>query len=253
MITPAEERALREFFGHGSESDALIENARARIFEGEPLAYIVGKQYFCNLELAISRDTLIPRPDTERVVECAVKTVKKGGRFLDLCTGSGAIALALADLRRDLTGVGVEISEAAYNIALLNRKKCSLVERVSFLCADIFEKGLFEGELFDSIISNPPYIPSGDIKKYPSLSYEPLLALDGGSDGLDFYRGILESYSSKLNENGFFIFEIGYDQGDGIKEIAKRHGYDCRVSKDYSGNDRVALLTPFKQPCKDFD
>ena len=111
-------------------------------------------------------------------------------------------------------------------------------------------KNPFDGELFDAIISNPPYIPREDIKKYPSLSYEPQMALDGGIDGMDFYRAILLKYRGNLKAGGGFFFEIGFDQGDLMRSLAERLSYTCEIYKDYGKNDRVAVLFPMtKEIC----
>lgn len=220
---------------------ADLEAALARYNGGEPLAYLLGEQYFWRYRFTVTPDVLIPRPDTERLVETALSLLPHGGRFADLCTGSGAIALSVALDRPDLSCDAVDISEAALEVAKANAHDLGADDRVRFLRADLLVEDPLCG-LYDGILSNPPYIPAADIADYPSLAYEPRIALDGGEDGMDFYKAILARFGSHLKEKGCFLFEIGYDQGEAIRKLADAHGYTCTVSKDYGGNDRVAKL-----------
>lgn len=228
---------IREKYPDESDYQAAL----ARYESGEPLAYILGEQYFWRYRFTVTPDVLIPRPDTERLVEAALSLLPKGGRFADLCTGSGAIALSICADRTDLTCDAADISRAALAVARKNAADLGTNARVRFHLADLLAEDPLCG-LYDAILSNPPYIPAADIADYPSLSYEPRIALDGGADGMDFYKAILARFGGHLKEGGCFLFEIGYDQGDAIRQLAKERGYTCTVTKDYGGNDRVAKL-----------
>ena len=238
MITDYEKRIIEE-------SD-LDEEKKKELFrrteEGEPLAYLLGYWYFWRDRFFLNEECLIPRPDTETVVEAAVETVKKGGTIADLCTGSGCIGLSILRERRDIAScVGVDISVRALESAARNSESMGLTDRFYIICADVLNENPLKGK-YDCIISNPPYIRSDEINNYEGLQYEPRAALDGGKDGLTFYRRIVEAYSNFLTEDGLFIFEIGFDQAKDIKEIASGYGYKCIIKKDYGGNDRAALL-----------
>ncbi|MBQ8382070.1 MAG: peptide chain release factor N(5)-glutamine methyltransferase [Clostridia bacterium] len=222
--------------------EADFSSALARYRAGEPLAYLLGEQYFWRYRFTVTPDVLIPRPDTERLVEAALSVLPPNGRFADLCTGSGAIVLSIAADRPDLTADALDISEAVLAVARTNQNDLNVGERVRFWRADLFTEDPLVG-LYDAILSNPPYIPAADIARFPSLAYEPQIALDGGEDGMDFYRAILTRFAHHLKEGGCFLFEIGYDQGEQIRALAEANGYACTVTKDYGGNDRVAKLT----------
>ncbi len=217
------------------------EAALARYRAGEPLAYILGEQYFWRYCFIVTPDVLIPRPDTERLVEIALSLLPAKGRFADLCTGSGAIALSIAADRPDLQADAVDISRAALTVAAQNAAALGVEDRVSFFCADLLAEDPLTG-LYDAILSNPPYIPAKDIADYPSLAYEPQIALDGGADGLDFYRAFPVRFGHHLKPGGYFLFEIGYDQGDLIRNLAAQLGYTCQIRRDFGKNDRVAIL-----------
>lgn len=256
MLEKWEERELALAFerrgAKGKELEALIAKASAELEGGRPLAYITGEQPFYNLVFKVDERVLVPRPDTERVVEQAMRRASAGAHFADLCTGSGCIALTLLYNRRDLTAEAFDISEDALRVARDNADSLGLSDRVAFYAADVTslsEKNRFLGqgeaaalERFDFIVSNPPYVRTSDIPLYPSLSYEPRVALDGGDDGLEFYRAITKLWGAFLKKGGFFVFEIGYDQAEGVAEICKKAGFDCKIFKDYGGNDRVAIL-----------
>lgn len=228
---------LREKYPDESDFSSVLARYRA----GEPLAYLLGEQYFWRYRFTVTPDVLIPRPDTERLVETALSVLPKNGRFADLCTGSGAIVLSVAADRPDLTADALDVSNAALAVAKCNADALGVTDRVRFFGADLFTDDPLEG-LYDAILSNPPYIPAADIAEYPSLVYEPQIALDGGADGLDFYRAILARFAHHLKEGGCFLFEIGYDQGEQICALGSECGFDCTVTKDYGGNDRVAKL-----------
>ena len=164
----------------------------------------------------------------------------RNGAFADLCTGSGCIAVSVVKNRPDLNCTAYDISDGALIKA---RENASLNgTSVDFRQADIFSLTLSENSL-DAIVSNPPYIASDVIPTLDTVRKEPVSALDGGRDGLDFYRHIVFNFKSALKNGGAFILEIGYDQGDAISAIADENGFNCEITKDYGGNDRVAFLT----------
>jgi release factor glutamine methyltransferase len=185
-------------------------------------------------------------------VETAVKLLPKGGRFLELCTGSGCIPVSLCKYRPDLRGVATDLFEETLDIAKRNAERNGVKERIEFALADVFDldfwgsgkgKTLLSKGGFDAIISNPPYIPTKDIEDLSvEVKHEPIAALDGGADGLDFYRFIVGEYGKYLSCGGRMIFEIGYDQGEALSAIAEQNGYTCRIVKDLCGNDRVTVL-----------
>lgn len=209
-----------------------------------PIQYILGSWEFFGLEFAVSPDCLCPRPDTEISVETALSLLPHGASFLELCTGSGCISVALCKTRADLTGIATDKFENTLRVAKRNAENHGVTDRLRLVCADLFDSPDYIGERrFDAIISNPPYIPTGEISELSDeVKKEPLAALDGGEDGLDFYRHIVSEYTKYLKDGGVIIFEIGYDQGDALRNIAESHGYDCEIIKDLGKNDRVAVL-----------
>lgn len=221
------------------------ENIIARRKNGEPLAYILGSVDFFGLELCVSSACLTPRADTEVIVEKALYFLgEKCAQVLDICTGSGCIALAVAEgSRADV--LGVDISDSALEIANKNAEKCGLAERVKFEKRDALAQGFLAGEEYDLIISNPPYIPTGDIDGLSAeVKHEPVLALDGGGDGLTFYRRFVSVLPAHLKKGGAIIFEIGYDQEEALRSLCKCANLDCEIFRDYGGNVRGAVIKP---------
>lgn len=218
-----------------------LENALARRIKREPLQYIIGKWYFYREEYFVSPACLIPRSDTEMLVEYLVKKLPRGARFLDLCTGSGCIAVSLAKNRADTSGKAADISDGALEIARKNALHNG-VSTVEFFHTDVKNAPCLD-ERFDCIVSNPPYIESSVVDTLEAeLFHEPRIALDGGSDGMDFYRAIVGNYKHLLTENGFFAFEFGYDQEKCAATLAKEHGFKFTAINDYGGNFRVAIM-----------
>ena len=222
-----------------------------------PLQHILGETEFMGLRFYVNEDVLCPRQDTETLVEEVLRRVRPGDRVLDLCTGSGCILVSVlklgggrsrigGDLRRiPLTGVGCDISEPALEMARRNAWRNGIeATRAAFYAGDLFD-ALPRGSMeFDVIVSNPPYIRSGDIPDLmPEVrDHEPHTALDGGADGLNFYRRIMEKAKQYLNMDGYLFFEIGYDQGETVSAMLKEHGFsDVRVFQDLAGNDRVVM------------
>ncbi len=210
-----------------------------------PLQYILGYWNFCHETYRVTEDTLIPRSDTEKLVELAIRLIPRDGRFLDLCTGSGCVAISTLAARPDCHAVAVDLFEPTLEIAGENAETNGVGDRIGFLLHNVLEPEFPEppGE-FDCILSNPPYIESHQVELLAEeLSYEPEAALDGGDDGLDFYRVIIGSYGRHLREGGFMLLEIGWDQAKSVSAIAAAAGWRCEVYKDYGGHDRVAYLT----------
>lgn len=209
-----------------------------------PLQHITGNQEFMGLDFKVTPDVLVPRQDTEFVVEEALKYIQDGMRVLDLCTGSGCIILSIMNFKNNIYGVATDISAKALDVAKQNAVKLGM--NPLMLEGDLYE-ALEQDEdagtcQFDVIISNPPYIRSEVI---PSLSIEvkehdPINALDGGDDGLVFYRRIIDDAYLHLTSYGRLFFEIGYDQADSVSKLLEDAGYsDIAVVNDYGGNPRV--------------
>lgn len=225
-----------------SESDAdLYRELIKRRCSREPLAYILGKWDFMGLEFGVSSHVLIPEQDTENLVEEVMIELCDGDRILDLCTGSGCILLSLLHYSNATTGVGTDLSEEAIAAARENAERLGLSDRSEWRTGDLFEAVRPE-ERFDIIVSNPPYIESGIIAELePEVRiHEPRMALDGGDDGLDFYRRIIPEAADHLVTGGMLFLEIGYDQADQVSALMKDAGYyEVRAIKDYGGNDRI--------------
>lgn len=208
-----------------------------------PLQYILGEWDFYRESYEINENCLIPRNDTEILVDYAVKNLKSGAHFADLCTGSGCIAVSTLKNTENTTAIAVDKFEETAKLARKNAEKNGVSSRLEAIVADVLLPSIFKDGEFDAIISNPPYIRSSVIDTLEEeLFFEPRAALDGGSDGLMFYRHIVKEYGKNLKKNGFFAFEIGFDQADDIKRIAKQFGYECEVHTDLSKNPRMAIL-----------
>ncbi len=241
-----EERLLLEYFGN---NEAVLAEAKQRLARHEPLAYILGETVFFDEYYYVTPDVLIPRPDTERVVDWVLKKLPKGGKLLDLCCGSGCIAISSLCHSKETTAVSVDISPAALAVAGRNAERNGVEKRIRFLQGDLLAKPfLDEGERFDVIVSNPPYIRTSVVDTLePECGYEPRIAFDGGKDGMVFYRTILTRFIKHLKEDGFLVFEIGYDQREDMSKLAREFGFDCQIYKDYGKNDRVAVLHPIQK------
>lgn len=213
--------------------DTLI----ARRAKREPLQYITGEQEFMGLRFATSVNTLIPRQDTECLVEEAMKNLHDGMDILDVCCGTGCILISLLHYSNHCKGFGVDIDEAAVELARQNAKNLGI--EADFAVSDLFEA--VEGK-YDIITSNPPYIPSKVIETLdPEVrKFEPMSALDGGEDGLMFYRLIAAKAKDYLKRGGMIFLEIGYDQGEDVRKLMEDNGYrHIEVKKDLAGLDRV--------------
>ena len=220
----------------------------ARHLAGEPVAYLIGEWEFYGLPLDISRDVLIPRPDTEVLVEQALEYLKPLGqcRVLDLCAGSGCIGLAAASQLPEARVVLGEYSDAALRICRQNIRRNGLSGRVVPMQVNALEKPDRALGEFQCILSNPPYIPKADIEglDVSVKDYEPHLALDGGEDGLDFYRAIAEKWKDALVPGGRLYFEVGIGQADSVLRIMRAQGFgDIQIIKDLHDIPRVVFGT----------
>ncbi len=231
------------FLAHGDEELTEREEKHYQLLTEKrgghvPVQHLTGTMNFMGLDFDVAENVLIPRIDTEYLVEEAMTYVEDGARVLDVCTGSGCILLSLMRFKNDISGVGVDVSDDALELSRKNAEKLG-VENVQFIKSDLFRN--VEGK-FDYILSNPPYIRSSEIDGLMDevRLHEPHLALDGGEDGLDFYRKIAHEAKDYLEPEGRLFFEIGFDEGDALREILSEEGYrDIEVVRDYSGNERV--------------
>ena len=230
------------------ETERAAEELAARHLSGEPVAYLIGEWEFYGLPLDVSPAVLIPRPDTEvlagQVIDCA-KTIPEC-RVLDLCAGSGCIGLAVAAQVPHAHVLLGEVDGEALKICRQNIRRNGLGGRVASLKVDALEKPPRQIGAFHIIVSNPPYIPHGDIAALdPSVrEHEPHLALDGGADGLDFYRAISDRWREALHSGGMLAFEVGIGQADAVLRIMRANGFgDIQIVKDYNGIPRVVFGT----------
>lgn len=223
------EEQVREF-------EVLIRKRAERV----PLQYITGEQEFMGLTFHVNSNVLIPRQDTETLVEEALKVIKPGMKVMDMCTGSGCVLISILKNAHDVEGIGYDISKQAINVAKENAK-FNEVPAV-FERSDLFED-VVEND-FDVIVSNPPYIPTDVVATLmPEVSqFEPQEALDGKGDGLYFYSKILEQCKNYMKQDGYILFEIGCEQGDAVSTMMRLAGFsEVRVIKDLARNDRVVM------------
>ena len=225
-----------------SQSDnAELADALERRANREPLQYIIGSVGFFREEYKVTPDCLIPRADTEILVEYAVKHIPEGESFADLCSGSGCIGISTL---KNTTGTrcdSFDISDGAINLTKENAERNGVSNRLTVIKKDLLTEDI-DGEYF-AILSNPPYIPK---EVYEGLEQEifsePEIAFVGGDSGMIFYERLIPVCKERIKPCGFIAFEIGYDQAESLTTLAKQNGLTCEVIKDYSGNDRVAIL-----------
>ncbi len=215
-----------------------------KLIKGIPLQHITHQQEFMKMNFYVNEDVLIPRADTEVLVEEVIQIAKKinAKRILDLCTGSGAIAISLAKYIENSQLTATDISQEALNIAEKNAENNNVEKQIAFLPSDLFEE--LPREKYDIIVSNPPYIKREVIKRLEKeVQREPLMALDGGWDGLDFYRKIIHQADEFLKYGGYLCLEIGYDQKMDIMELIEKEERYTNIysKKDLFGNDRVVV------------
>jgi release factor glutamine methyltransferase len=229
-----------------AEFRALVQRAA----EHEPIAYLTGRAHFFGLEFEVTRDVLIPRPDTELIVENVLQLVRhqagmESPRILDLCTGSGCIAAAIAYHLKTAVVTAIDLSEKAAEVAKRNVERLGLSDRVTVEVGDLYEplSRMVDARPFDLIVSNPPYVATADLERLDRnvREYEPISALDGGIDGLVISRRILEGAAERLNPGGRIYIEIAFNQADAAKEAASKHPEleNVMVLRDLAGNDRV--------------
>ena len=238
--------ADRELYA-GEDMCAQMDAAVARVLEGEPLAYVLGEWEFYGMKLHVDKNVLIPRDDTCAVTALAIQNalfLDSSPRILDLCTGSGCIGLAVAARVKDAKVTLADISRDAIAVAKRNITEQKLSGRVACMQVNALEKpAAFLGK-FDMIVSNPPYVTTGEMLMLPDSvrNYEPHLALHGGQDGLDFYRAIASNFRSALKPSGFLCFEFGMGQGDAVCAILEENGYTVlERSRDYNDRERAVI------------
>lgn len=246
VVLEQRRRMTREQFGRFLR---LLQRREQR----EPLAYLLGTREFWSLPLAVSSGVLIPRPETETLVEaalaaCAEVSPPASGRqvILDLCTGTGAIAIVLARELPEARVLATDVSRRALRIAQSNAEAHGVADRVTFLRGNLWRAldGVMPGLQPDLIVSNPPYIPSSAIETLmPEVRWEPRRALDGGADGLSFHREIIRGAPWRLRPGGFLLLEIGADQATAVRRLLEAGGSfeECRVIQDLAGRDRVVV------------
>lgn len=210
--------------------------------EGFPVAYLTGTKDFMGLTFSVNENVLIPRPDTEILTECVgiyLRELVGNVTFADLGTGSGAICVSILKFVKSARAAAVDISNEALNVAKLNAAKFYVDDRADFFCGDLFAP--LEGKIFNAIVSNPPYIPTNDLKTLQSeVQREPRLALDGGTDGLNFYRRIISDAPRFLVRGGLLAVEVGINQASAVKTLAEAANFiDIQIFKDLAGIERV--------------
>lgn len=254
LICYAADKSREQFYRDmplyaSGELEKRVEALVQRRLEGEPVAYIVGEWEFYGLPLDVSSEVLIPRIDTEVLAERGIlkaRAAGEGARVLDLCAGSGCIGLALASQAPQAHVVLGEFSDGALRICRQNTRRNALTGRVIPMTVNALERPDRALGEFHCIVSNPPYIPHGDIPglDHSVKDYEPHLALDGGEDGLDFYRAISEKWKAALAPGGRLYFEVGIGQADAVLRIMRAQGFgDIQVVKDHNDIPRVVFGT----------
>ena len=220
---------------------SLIERRK----KGEPIAYLINKKEFWKDEFFVNKDVLIPRPDTELIIEQVLKIYSKDKQIqvLDIGTGSGCILLSIIKERPNFYGTGIDISKKSINVSKFNAKQLKLMNKVKFFnsCVDNFKIGKY-----DLIVSNPPYIELLNLKYLEKdvVNFEPKLALSGGLDGLSKIRKVISKVKKLIKKNGKFILEIGFNQKNKVKKALKEEGfYINKAIKDYGNNDRCIIST----------
>lgn len=230
---------LNQDFILNEETSYDLKIIEQKLAKGEPLQYAIGHWDFFGLDLLVDKRALIPRFETEILVEYILDSPINKKSILDIGTGTGAISLALANNLDGSKVIGVDISDEALSLADENKKRLAL-DNVNFLKSDLFTN---VNEKFDLVVSNPPYISEEDYKNLDKkLFYEPKTALVGGIDGLDFYKDIIKEASNYLNDDGHLIFEIGYDQKVAINDLLIKSDFkNIENLKDYNGFDRIIM------------
>ncbi|MDP2921943.1 MAG: peptide chain release factor N(5)-glutamine methyltransferase [Candidatus Omnitrophota bacterium] len=258
FVSRVEAEMLLEYLFNCSRLDLYTKNFSAnrvaeelyaslvnRRIKSEPVQYITGKAEFMGLDFIVTKDTFIPRPETELLVNEIIKQRQKV-KILDLCTGSGNIAISLARSMPDADITAADVSEAALKIARKNAERHNVTSRINFLKGDMFNALMFaKKEKFDIIVCNPPYIKEEEIDRLQEeVGFEPGIALNGGSDGLDFYRIMAEESHRYLKKGGSVLLEMGFHQAQAVKDIFLSYNIFeiYKVIKDFSGTERVIWI-----------
>lgn len=241
------ELLLADVFLLEEEETAFFDDINKRL-SNIPLQYILGQWEFMSLPFFVNKNVLIPRAETEILVEKVLKLCKnkKNITVLDLCSGSGCIAISLAHYNKEISCIGIDISEKAVELAKKNAKLNNVCDRVSFIEWDIFKgyKDIIKENFADILVSNPPYIKTEDLKLLGKeiIENEPLTALDGGVNGYIFYENIIKNYKATLKKGGLLCFECGISQSEYIKELMQENEFiNVKIIKDYSQIDRVVI------------
>ncbi len=223
-----------------SRFENLIEQRIKKI----PVAYLTGQREFMGLNFVVTPAVLIPRPDTEILAQVAIEKLSavKNSTFADIGTGSGAICVSILKYLKNATASTVDISKDAIDCATFNAEKFGVDDRITFHVGNLFEP--LRGKIFHAVISNPPYIPTSDLSKLQDeVQREPQIALDGGVDGLDFYRKIADDAPKFLYSGGFLAVEIGINQADAVKNLFAKNFVDIEIVRDLAGIERVVTAT----------
>ncbi len=238
-VSPGDVLAIDDRIAEPSEADAFLAAVKRRA-DGEPVSRIRGEREFYGRTFAVTPDVLDPRPDTELLVELGLEKLPRGGRVLDLGTGSGCILVSILAERPDARGVGVDLSRAALEVARRNVERHGVGARTELV------NGSWDAAagVFDVVVSNPPYIPSGDIGglAVEVRAHDPALALDGGPDGLSAVRDILTTAREALGADGWLAMEVGFDQTEAVMDLAAKAGWaDVSRARDMAGHQRVVI------------
>ena len=228
-----------------SEQTEIFKDLIERRKKGEPIAYLINKKEFWKDEFFVNKDVLIPRPDTELIIEQVLKIYSKNSNLqvLDIGTGSGCILLSILKERPSFYGIGIDISKKSINVSKLNAKQLNLTGRAKFFHSSIDN---FKIGKYDLIVSNPPYIELYNLKYLEKdvINFEPKLALSGGFDGFSKIRKVINKAKNLIKKNGKFILEIGFNQKNKVKNILKEEGfYVNKAIRDYGNNDRCIIST----------
>lgn len=250
IICAAAEKTVEDFLRDLPlyANDTVAKKAEAmtkRRLTGEPIAYIIGQWSFCGLDFYVNRDVLIPRVDTEMLAQLAIRhlrPVQGTCRVLDLCAGSGCIGITVAAYLKNVRSVLVDLSDGALELCKRNIRRHRLTGRVVYVKGDAMQPPSPALGHFDLLLCNPPYIPSGDIPSLDSSvkDFEPVMALDGGPDGLDFYRAVAQQWQPAIRPGGLIVFEVGIGQAEQVAWMLVKAGYEnIRITRDTAGIDRV--------------
>ncbi len=236
-----------ELVGRDACSDSpLVEDAVLRRAKREPLQYIIGRADFYRESYKVTPECLIPRSDTEILVDFAVKNLTRGATFLDLCSGSGCVGISVLCNTENTKCISADLSVGAVSLTEENARLNRVDERLTVKQADVLSERI-EGR-FSAVLSNPPYVTEAAYGELaPEIYHEPREAFLGGEDGADFYRALTPMYRDSIEDGGFIAYEIGYDQAALLETIARENGMSCEILYDLSANPRVAVLRKREQ------